>query len=299
MPVTRYLGAGWAAVHGPTDARALAVAVLDQGFRGLLPGPAARPVDWQGLRALSREMGFGLGGTWRLAAQTEAEDRPDRGLGSRNRGDVASAVTAIRGAIDRARRLGLSRLILEPGAVRMPGEAGPLDLADSDLGWTLDRARAQAARRDALLDAALDVACRALHGIGREHPEIELCLNASRTVDGIGTLRGLEAVFEDLSSQRLGYWHEAAITACRMDRLGEPQGAWLERFAGRMRGLTVSDWADGRLHLPPGSGLVDYPLVANYVPVATGSFPVVVDLDPGVSPGEIPGVHSFLDKFGL
>lgn len=299
MVVNRYLGAGWAGVHGPGAPRALAIWALERGFRGLLPGPASRPIDWAGLRGLQKEIGFDLAGTWRLASHTETEGRADRGLGSRNRGDVAEAITAIRAAIQKLLGLGLTRLILEPGAVRLTGEAGPLDLGDSHLPWTPDRAKAQAARRDAQLDNALDVACRSLHAICRDFPEVELCLTASRTVDGIGTPRGLEAIFEDLGSRRLGYWHEAAVAACRMDRLGEPQGAWLERFAPRLRGLSASDWADGRLHLPPGSGLVDYPLVANYVPTATGSFPVVVDLDAGVPPPEIAGVHSFLDKVGL
>jgi hypothetical protein len=241
-----------------------------------------------------------LGGTWRLAAIAEAEDRVDRGLASRNRGDVLAARTGIQDAVDRARRLGLGRVLLEPGAVISVGERGPVDLADSHAGWTPERAADQARRRDAGLDAALDVVCRALHDLCRSNPDMEFSLVASRTVDGVGTPRGLAAVFEDLAGRKLSYWHEAAIAACRQVRLGEPQGEWLERFAPRLRGLTASDFADGVLHMPPGSGLVDYPLVANYVPLASpGPFPVVVELDPGVPPQEIPGVHSFLDKAGL
>ena len=71
-------------------------------------------------------------------------------------------------------------------------------------------------------------------------------------------------------------------------------------LAGCATSLPAADRAEGSLQMPPGSGLVDYPLLANYLPrAASGVFPVVVDLDPGVPPVELPGVHAFLDRLGL
>src|SRR5690606_31150611 len=101
----------------------------------------------------------------RLASVSDADDRPAAGLGSRNRGDVETAKAAVLAATARARALGLHRVILDPGLVPRSGSAGPTDLADPDVGWTRDRAAAEAARREVGLEAALDQVCRALHAI--------------------------------------------------------------------------------------------------------------------------------------
>ena len=50
MPVERLLGSAWASVKGPTEPRALLLWLLQQGFRGLLPAPGPRHVDWAAVR---------------------------------------------------------------------------------------------------------------------------------------------------------------------------------------------------------------------------------------------------------
>lgn len=298
MTIQRFLGATWAAIHGPRGARALAVWTLESGFRGLMPGPAPREIAWEGLRALRREMPFQLVEGLALAAPRASGDRPDRGLGSQHRGDRATAVAAVQGALERARALGIRRVVLEPGSVSLPDGVEPLDVAAATLPEAV-RNRAVAAR-DRGLDGALDAVCRSLHGLCKANPDMELCLVPGRGVESVGSLAGLRAIFDDLQSPQLGYWHEAAVAAGRQEFLGEPQGAWLEQFGARLRGMSVADRAEGSIQMPPGSGLVDYPLLTNYVPrAAAGVFPVVVDLDPGVPPVELPGVHAFLDRLGL
>ena len=296
MTIQRFLGATWAAIHGPRDARSLAVWTLESGFRGLMPGPAPRDVPWEGLRALRREMPFLLADGLSFSAPRPGGDRADRGLGSQHRGDRASAVAAVQGALDRARALGLRRVILEPGAVSLPDGVDSVDVA----GAAGDRATRAAAARDRGLDGALDAACRSLHSLCKANPDMELCLETGATVESLGSLAGLRAIFDDLHALPLGYWHRAAAAAGRQELLGDPQGAWLEQFGTRLRGISAADRAEGSLQMPPGSGLVDYPLLANYLPrAASGVFPVVVDLDPGVPPVELPGVHAFLDRLGL
>jgi hypothetical protein len=44
---------------------------------------------------------------------------------------------------------------------------------------------------------------------------------------------------------------------------------------------------------------VDYPLLASYVRRSGAPTPVVLELDLAVPPGELAGMRSFLDKFGL
>src|SRR5690606_6342435 len=103
MSRERHLGAGWAAIHGPAEPRALAVWVLERGFRGVLAGPTARPVDWRALRRAAEDLPFRFADALRLASATDADDRPAGGLGSRNRGDVEAAKAAILAAVGRAR----------------------------------------------------------------------------------------------------------------------------------------------------------------------------------------------------
>jgi hypothetical protein len=44
---------------------------------------------------------------------------------------------------------------------------------------------------------------------------------------------------------------------------------------------------------------VDYPLLASYLRRPQGDLPACLELDPAVDRAELPGVHAFLDKFGL
>jgi sugar phosphate isomerase/epimerase len=232
---------------------------------------------------------------------------PDRHLASRNRGELDTALAAVSDVARRATSLGIDRVVLEPGVVPRaagPEEAGPGDLAEDSVRWTPEAAAAKKAIRDKRLEGALDVACRALHRICAAHPEVTFCLGPSRHVSGLGEVEALSAIFEDLGrSCRLAYWHDTAIAYRRQCLLGEPEGAWLESFAPRLAGVTLADAdPDGRLHLPPGAGLVDFPLLATYVAKTGvgGRAPCrVVELQPDVEPGEIPGVHSFLAKYGL
>ena len=298
MVVRRHLGVTWAAVHGPAAPRDLAVWILDLGFSGLVVGPAPRPVDWSGLRALRSDLPFAFAAV-RVAGPREVDDRADAGLASRHEGERAAALASVGQAVETARRLGVDRIVLEPGRARVPGDAGELDLGDRAIPWTADRARAGLARRNAVLDTALDCACRSLHQLCKSFPDFTFCLEPSLSVVGLGEPEALSLIFEDLPGSGLAYWHDAPITARRHEVLGEEQGVWVERFAPRIGGMTLGDTLDGELYLPPGAGLVDYPLLASYMGKLTRETPAVVELDPAVPPAEIPGMHSFLTKFGL
>ena len=81
--------------------------------------------------------------------------------------------------------------------------------------------------------------------------------------------------------------------------LGQDPGLALEVCSKLLHGMTLGDLGDSDCFLPPGSGGVDYPLLSNYRHRTSKAFPVGIELDPGVDPGEIPGIHAFLDKFDL
>ena len=63
--------------------------------------------------------------------------------------------------------------------------------------------------------------------------------------------------------------------------------------------MTLGDTSAGRMYLPPGAGGVDYPLLGAYRLRSSGAMLAVIELDPGVDSGELPGVSAYLDKFGL
>ncbi len=298
MNAERYIGANWPAVHGPSEPRELAIWLLDRGFHGLQPAPSPRPLNWRRLRDSIQDLPFSLAAL-RLDPIDAGSAAQSSGIGSAHEGTRKAAQQALLTGMQQAASLGINRLVLEPGLVPVADEVGPENLADPGLAWTEDLAASQRARRRSRLESALDQSCRSLHWACSQMPEMELALTGSRSVFGLGEPEGLEAIFEDLSSCRLGYWHDTALTARRQEVLGEEQGDWLDRFSPRTLGISLGDSGDGRLDLPPGSGLVDYPLLSSYWRHAGIKPTLVVELSPSVEQGEIPGVHAFLTKFGL
>ena len=304
----RAVGAAWPSVRGPADGKALAVWLLELGFRGLVLGPAPRPIDEAGLLAAVREVPLRLRAVRVSSSSCPAEQRTENGLASRSESERDVACLAVGRFAAQAATAGIDMIVLEPGVVGrgvvLSGDEKTdttVDLADS--GWTPENAVVRRAQRSAGLDAALDAACRSLHALAKRHPEATFCLTGSSHVAGLGEISALTAIFEDLPRVRLAYWHDAAVAQRRAELLGEDEGACLEAFADRMAGVTLSD-ADGSggLRLPPGAGHVDFQLVASYLSragLAGRPCVRVVDLDPEVDPAEIAGVHSFLAKYGL
>ena len=298
MTTERFLGGAWASIHGPGDPKALLRWVLEHGFRGLMVGPAPRPVLWERLRSVLGELPVSLAGV-RVGGILELAGTAAGNLASTHTGERATAVRRVLEAVELAKRLGCPRVVLEPGIVRATGDHGPEDLGDPAAGWTEELASIERARRDAALNPALDAACRSIYEVVRAAPGLEFCLTGSRHVRGLGEPVALAHIFDDLASLGLSYWHDVPLAARCQELLGTSQGQWLEEFCNRMTGMTLGDSLEGELYLPPGAGGVDYPLVAAYRRRSGRPIPAVVELDPAVEPSEIPGVHAFLSKYGL
>lgn len=295
MTVKRFLGSEWASVHGPGDPRRLLVWVLEAGFDGLVAAPGPRPVDWRAIHVAAADLPVGFPAV--RAASVLSSRSATANLAARS-ARRAEAVAAVRHAVDSARALGCRRVVFEPGLVPVMGEIVSDDLGDPSYAWTRERAEALLARRAVGRDEALDQACRAVHALVRACPDVEFCVTSGRNLRTVADRAGLRDLFEDLSQHRLGYWHDAGVAARREQVLGEGQGEWLEDFGNRCQGMSLGDASSEGMQLPPGSGGVDYGLLATYVP-RTNSFPIVLELDPSVAPGDFAGVRSCLDKFGL
>lgn len=299
MAVTRTLGGAWLGVHAPVAPRPALLWLLERGFRAYLPGAGPRAVDWRAFVAARESLPVAVPAVRVGGILTPLRQRPEAGLASANESDRNGALAAVADAVRLALDLGTNQVILEPGAVRVPGEDGPTDLADPAARLTKDRAAAWLARRNAVLDRALDAVCRTLHRCCKTFPDIYFCLTGGTDLLSLGEPRALRAIFDDLSGLRLSYWHDAVAAAVRQPLLGTEQGEWLGAFADRMVGVTVGDTGDGAVYALPGSGAVDYPLLASYKPTRSRPFPVALELDPSVEPAELPGAMAFLTKFGL
>jgi sugar phosphate isomerase/epimerase len=297
MTLQRLLGTAWASVHGPNDPARLLQWICEVRFRGIVPAPGVRPVDWAAVGRLARDYPVTLPA---VRASSVLSERPaTAGLASASPGERQLARRAVDQAIQLAATVGARYVILEPGLVPLLGEVGDEDLGDPAVNWTEARAQAVTARRKAGLDAALDAVCRSLHAICRDNPDLVFALTPGRSLRAVAGVDSLTAIFEDLSAYRLAYWHDAAVVARREQVLGEPQGAWLEAFSNSCIGCTLGDARPEGIYLPPGSGGVDYPLVTSYLRRAGKALHACLELDPAVAAAELPGVRACLEKFGL
>lgn len=277
------LGSSWISVHQRGDAVAIAESVLELGFSGIQPGPAPKDLPLDQLLELRRSHPFELGPCLRAAPLMAVEKRLDAGLANSQANVRAEAIDAVSAVVQRASALRIDQILIEPGRARTTLELPSYDVLDptsDDEDPTLE-GRIGSAR-----EAALEQVCRSLHTLSRQHPETTFCLTASRARDGLGRIEILQAIFEDLPRCRLAYWHEAALVAGLEERHGVPQSAWFDALGRYLVGATISDWADGRVHLPVGSGRVDVPGVFDALGRGQSGRSAVVELDPEFGPDE-------------
>jgi len=118
-------------------------------------------------------------------------------------------------------------------------------------------------------DVCLDALCRSLHAVTRSHPDVRFCLLPGRRVHELPDAEQLEMVFSEVGASNLAYWHDTA-TCHVMEKLGwGTHEGWLLRHASRTAGCIVQDYADLESGLVPGTGEVDFSLVADCLPRRT------------------------------
>ena len=297
MHVQRFLGSAWASVHGSKDPQALLVALLEAGFAGLSPSPGPRPLSWPDVREAANDLPVRLPCV--RAANPLAERSALSSLCSHSDGERDVARRAVHDAVRCALTVGTDTVVLDLGVVGMQGEIEAEDVNEPNYDWTHERAHALLARRKVARNAFVDRACRELFAIIKSFSDMHFCVTQGRSLRAVLDYEAMTDIVEDLGGRRLAYWHDAAICARREQILGEAQGEWLESFGNRLQGMTLGDASGDGLYLPPGSGGVDYALCASYVPRTGTAFPVVLELDLSVAPGEMAGMRSCLDKYGL
>jgi len=108
--------------------------------------------------------------------------------------------------------------------------------------------------------------CRSLHTLLAEYPETKLAIEPGPSFMDLLNFDAVGWVLDDLVRQGVAYWHDTGRVQLR-ERAGLPtQGKWLETYGDKMVGVHLQDSAEGQAELPPGTGEVDFKLVASYVP---------------------------------
>lgn len=112
----------------------------------------------------------------------------------------------------------------------------------------------------------LEELLRQLARLRKLAPGLQLSLRVAASPAGLLTLHTLGMVLEEAHGWDIGYWHDVGATATRELAGGEEAPAWLDRFAGVCLGATLEDCHQGLGGQPPGTGVVDWQLLAEYLP---------------------------------
>lgn len=109
---------------------------------------------------------------------------------------------------------------------------------------------------------------RRIAAIRKLAPGLSISLRVLASPAGLLTLQTMEMLLEEAKRYEIGYWHDVGATATRQLAGGEEAAAWLDRFASCCLGATLEDCHQGLGGQPPGTGVVDWQLLAEYLPSA-------------------------------
>lgn len=245
----------------------------DRRFEGiaLLPGAAPPTEPWPDPERFPAGMRVG-------AAAWDALIEPARD----ERGPLWTGPPRARAAIAALTRLRCPLLIVPAGSEPAPGahERGERLLGRLRAGDAMegDEALEELGRgSEAAAERQLQELAMTLHTLQRAVPGIALALAPGPSPAGLLTPDRLALLLADLPNPAIGLWHDPADAESRAAFGLPPAGAWLDRFRGRILGVTLCDSAGGGDRLPPGVGTVDWPLLAEYLPRAAVR---VLDLAP-------------------
>ncbi|MCK5212774.1 MAG: sugar phosphate isomerase/epimerase, partial [Dehalococcoidia bacterium] len=82
----------------------------------------------------------------------------------------------------------------------------------------------------------------------------------------IPTINEMAVMLAATDPEVVGYWHDTGHAATQQ-RLGYvSHEEWLKRYANRLVGIHLHDLNTERDHQPPGTGEIDWPMIASYLP---------------------------------
>lgn len=282
---TRFLGPDGGSV------RDLAAAVMMVGTHQVGLAPSTAPPDPAGLRSTLAASDLRVACVQCPYTRTSAT----ASLAAAAPAEHARAIEIVHGSMKNATRLGTPVVVVDLGTFEVPDAAERrnqvLRMVEADgLGEPAVTARDAlvAEGRKAEL-AVLERVVRALHGLLKAEPEIELAIATGEPLIGWPSPEMLENLLADLKTSRLGYWHHSGRAAVA-ERLGlGAEGSLLTAHGPRLAGVTLSDVQGTMDGLPPGAGQVDFRALRSALPQRCRK---LVDLDARVG---LPGIRLAFD----
>jgi len=279
-----------------------AFAAVAMGFREIEMGLSDEPVTMNGFEDTRRETGVKLASVMAGCLKPKGHNMACTMLGSASPDEREQALVSVRRHIQLARRLECPVVVLRGCSVRCDKFHAEGQLLDKRL---MRDGLSESLQEDVVAfvkkvqkqgHKQVEHLCRSLHTLFQDFPETKLALEPGEHLDDLLSFEVMGWVLDDLSKHNLGYWHDVGRVHV-LERLGLPsQGQWLDRYAARMVGVHLQDAADQETEMPPGTGEVDFKLIAGYVPRNASR---VLDVNPRHGRTEILASVQFLTDKGL
>ncbi|MBL8858098.1 MAG: hypothetical protein JNL28_06330 [Planctomycetes bacterium] len=249
-----------------------AFAAVAMGFRRLELGLLESPVKLNGFEDSRRETGISVRSIISGCLDSMTQNMAGARLGSLSEDQRDIALNSVRRHIRLAQRYQCPTVIvrgseIEDKALREEAERvqarlvreGPTDELKVVVRELAPRIQKKGQRQ-------IEHLCRSLHTLMNEFPETQIAIEPGGRLVDLLNFQAVGWTLEDLDKKRLHYWHDTGA-AHQQERLGlAPQGEWLQRYAARMIGVHLQDSAQHTTEMPPGTGEIDFKLIANYLP---------------------------------
>lgn len=274
------------------------------GFRRLELGLTDLPPALTGWDESSRETGVRVDSVVVGALKPRAEVMSGSFLGSSDSDKRELALNSTRRHIRLAQQLGAPVVVVRGCAVedeklaKKAVELGnELERADEDEAEAAqERIRTLVHRVQTRGQRQLEHFCRSLHTLRTEFPDTLLAIEPGQHFNDLLNYEAMQWALDDLAGQHVGYWHDTGRIHER-GLAGLPdQGAWLDKFASRMLGCHLQDATAEESEMPPGTGEVDFKLVAEYVPRGASR---VIEMHPRHGRAQILAAVTFLLGAGI
>ncbi len=279
-----------------------AFAAVAMGFRKLELGLSESPVDLEGFEETQRETGIVVTSVVSGCLKSRAPRMASTMLGHPDPDLREQALNSVRRHIRLAQAHGAPIVVLRGcSTVGHQRRQEALGLQARRIRNGLDEdlreeiiSFAQTVQTEA--QPQIVHLCRSLHVLMHEYPETRIALEPGEVLDDVLGFEAMGWVLSDLDRPTLGYWHDVGRLDQR-ERAGLPsQARWLDMFATRMFGVHLQDACDDESEMPPGSGEVDFRMIAEYVPKGV---PRVIEISPSHGRAEILQSVRFLIDHGL
>lgn len=279
-----------------------AFAAVAMGFRKLELGLSEAPVEMNGFEATQRETGIVVTSVIAGCLKARSPNMASTLLAHPDPDLREQALNSVRRHIRLARSHGAPTVIVRGSRIaddELQREALVIarrsfkDGLDDELKEEI----AELAHRIQMrAQPQIEHLCRSLHSLMHEFPETRLAIEPGEDLDDILGFEAMGWVLADLDRSTLGYWHDVGRLHQR-EKSGLPkQGKWLDTFSNRMFGLHLQDASADEVEMPPGTGEVDFRLLAEYIPK---DIPRVVEISASHGRAEILQSVRFLMERGF